>query len=76
MKLLKTEWLPLKSDTYNSNNIDIANTDINIGKKADKTIVHSDFLESPRNETGVIYLTYEPHGYWLNRMDSGEVSID
>ena len=76
MKFLKTDWLPLKSDTYNSNNIDIANTDINIGKKADKTIVHSDFLESPRNETGVIYLTYEPHGYWLNRMDSGEVSID
>lgn len=66
MKLLTSEWLPLTSKASN----------INIGNKAEKAILHSDFLESPYNETGVIELTYEPQGYWLNRMENGEVSID
>lgn len=64
MKLLKSEWLSLKPEHSN----------INI--RAEKRILHSDFPETSGSETGVIQFTYEPSGYWLNRMDTGEVSID
>ena len=63
MKILSSEWLSfLDGSTINS--------------EAQKTIVYSDFQQASDKETGEIVLNYRPTGCWINRLDTGEYSID
>ena len=66
MKLLNREWISFSLEDSNST----------INGEAQKTIIHSDFLQASDNETGEIILTYKPQGCWINNLDTDEYSLD